>query len=411
MTYSHIGIIALLVQLITNYDVFQKGTDNDLIPAHKSYRRFLLSVMLYYIADILWGILDTYHLIALLYADTVIYYVAMALSVLLWTHYVMDYLNENSKFSKGLYWAGRVFFVFEILLIIINFFKPIMFFFNEVGIYQAQFARHFTFIIQIILFFLSSVYTLILGRKTGGRKRLRYRTIGIFGMEMIVMISIQVYFPLLPLYSIGCMLGTCLLHTFVLEDEKAEYRKKLEEMIQRDQEQKQALGSAKHLAYTDPLTGVKSKRAYLEAIERIDSGIADGSITEFGVIVFDLNGLKEINDTLGHEEGDKYIKSGCMVVCRTFCHSPIYRIGGDEFVALLEGQDYADRNLLLLDFDRQMENNLLSGSVVVSTGIDVFSVEQDNSYSSVFERADKKMYDRKRFLKAARTLKNGSDNT
>ena len=171
-------------------------------------------------------------------------------------------------------------------------------------------------------------------------------------------------------------------------------------MIQYNREQKQELGSVKNLAYTDVLTGVKSKRAYMEEIERIDLKIAGGCIKEFGVAVFDLNGLKKINDTLGHDEGDRYIRSGCAIICDTFTHSPVYRIGGDEFAVILTGQDYLNRDSLITGFNIQMEKNQRSSSVVISTGIDIFSTENDKQYSSVFERADKKMYDRKQLLKS-----------
>ena len=191
-----------------------------------------------------------------------------------------------------------------------------------------------------------------------------------------------------------------MMHTFVLEDEKAEYRKQLEETLQREQAQEQTLGSVREMAYTDPLTGVKSKRAYLEAEEDINKRIADGSLRDFAVIVCDLNDLKEINDTLGHEEGDNYIKSACKLICGQFVHSPVFRIGGDEFVVLLENSDYANRETLLRDFDIQIEKNHRAGSVVVSTGMDDFDAEQDSSLSAVFERADKKMYERKRYLKS-----------
>ena len=191
-----------------------------------------------------------------------------------------------------------------------------------------------------------------------------------------------------------------ILHTFMLEREKNNYRERFEETLQREQEQEQELGSARQLAYTDPLTGVKNKHAYLEAIERINNGINDSTITEFGVIVFDLNGLKKINDTLGHEEGDNYIKAGCALICSRFCHSPVFRIGGDEFVVILEGSDYRERRMLLMAFDSLIEQNQKSDAVVVSTGLDVYDKQRDGSFSDVFERADKLMYERKCYLKS-----------
>ena len=205
---------------------------------------------------------------------------------------------------------------------------------------------------------------------------------------------------ILSMIALTIIIGiTFISHTSVLEGEKNEYRKKLEETLLRELEQKQELGSARQLAYTDPLTGVKSKRAYLEAIERIDKGVSDGSIDEFGVIVFDLNGLKTVNDTLGHEEGDRYIKEGSAIICGTFCHSPVFRIGGDEFVVILEGTDYLKRAILIAEFEELIEENQRSGKVVVSSGMDEFDLSCDTSFSSVFERADKKMYERKCYLK------------
>lgn len=191
-----------------------------------------------------------------------------------------------------------------------------------------------------------------------------------------------------------------LIHTSSIEGEKKKISVKLEETLQRELEQEQELGSAIHLAYTDPLTGVKSKRAYLEAIEQINNGLADETVTEFGVIVFDLNGLKNINDTFGHDAGDRYIKAGCQLICDTFGHSPVYRIGGDEFAVILEGKDYRDRDELIRAFNAVIEENLAEDAVVVSTGIDVYDIEIDTDFSTVFERADKKMYERKRYLKS-----------
>ena len=122
-------------------------------------------------------------------------------------------------------------------------------------------------------------------------------------------------------------------------------------------------------------------------------------MSEFGIIVFDLNGLKDINDSKGHETGDSYILSASNIICNIFKHSPVFRIGGDEFITILEGADYANRKSLLNDFNRQIDFNKVDGSVVVSSGLATFLKDQDKSYSDVFRRADKEMYKRKHELK------------
>ena len=87
------------------------------------------------------------------------------------------------------------------------------------------------------------------------------------------------------------------------------------------------------------------------------------------------------------------------MICSQFKHSPVYRIGGDEFVAFLEGEDYLKREVLLMDFNHRIEENQKLGRVVVSCGFDIFDSDKHDTFISVFERADKKMYDRKRALK------------
>ena len=166
-------------------------------------------------------------------------------------------------------------------------------------------------------------------------------------------------------------------------------------------EQQKQLVATKELAYKDPLTGVKSKHAFVCAERKLDEKITAGTVTEFSVGVFDLNDLKKVNDTQGHEAGDRYIREACMYICRCFQHSPVYRIGGDEFAVILEGEDYAAREELLSAFDRQMDENRAQGKIVVSSGLARFDPERDASFGRVFERADARMYQRKRILKGA----------
>ena len=157
---------------------------------------------------------------------------------------------------------------------------------------------------------------------------------------------------------------------------------------------------ARSVAFTDPLTGVKSKNAFALQEGVMETKITDGELNEFAVIVCDVNGLKRVNDTLGHKAGDEYIRSASDLLCSYYKHSPVYRIGGDEFVVLLTGHDYELRQELLRDINKIIEENLKEGKVVASLGMAEFDGENDTSFHEVFMRADSLMYERKMQLKS-----------
>ena len=120
---------------------------------------------------------------------------------------------------------------------------------------------------------------------------------------------------------------------------------------------------------------------------------------EFAIGVFDCDNLKKINDQYGHDKGDIYIKATSQMICRVFKHSPVFRIGGDEFAIILRGHDYEHRYEILGAINRQIEQHLNTGNVVASLGMADFDPETDNTFHAVFSRADGLMYERKQELK------------
>ena len=156
---------------------------------------------------------------------------------------------------------------------------------------------------------------------------------------------------------------------------------------------------ARDVAYRDSLTGVKSKHAYAETESLMAEKIYHGQAGEFAVVVCDVNGLKHINDTLGHKAGDTYICSACEMICEHYKHSPVFRIGGDEFAVILQGQDYENRRAILEAFNAQIEMNVGTNNVVASLGMAEYNPETDNTFHAVFSRADAGMYERKQELK------------
>ncbi len=266
MTYSIIGILAAIILVIMNRDVLWGSDEHNQSVTRRNYRNFLAGVLGYYITDLLWGILESNQLISMLYADTVIHFVAMALAVMLWTRYAVSYLEDTSFFGVLLNRVGTIFVCFEVAVVCLNFFQPVLFWFDGSGAYHAEVARYITLVVQILLFLLTSVYTLRVTSRTQGTTRRRNFTIGLFGIVMIALIGIQVVYPLLPCYAMGYMLGTCLLHSYVVEDEKDEYRLELEESLKRERQQREEIHESRE-ALKDALATAeeanKAKTAFL----------------------------------------------------------------------------------------------------------------------------------------------------
>lgn len=99
--------------------------------------------------------------------------------------------------------------------------------------------------------------------------------------------------------------------------------------------------SLKQLAYRDPLTGLLNRRALDEYAEQAFT-VATGASRPVTVVVVDINGLKVVNDTLGHSGGDRLIASVARLLTSTFSgltDSRVARVGGDEFTVLVSGHD------------------------------------------------------------------------
>ncbi|MCR5469258.1 MAG: GGDEF domain-containing protein, partial [Lachnospiraceae bacterium] len=90
----------------------------------------------------------------------------------------------------------------------------------------------------------------------------------------------------------------------------------------------------------------------------------------------------------------------CKSISVRYAHSPVYRIGGDEFAVILTGSDYYDRELLFASLNREEEKNIGTEHPVFAAGMAVFKKGYDDEFEAVFSRADKLMYERKSNLKA-----------
>ena len=167
--------------------------------------------------------------------------------------------------------------------------------------------------------------------------------------------------------------------------------------IRKEKEQVEVeISKVSKVAYRDSLTGIGNKTAYTAKIKELNNRILNDD-RDFSIIMVDVNCLKEINDEYGHNCGDLYLNGSCHLICEVFKHSPIYRIGGDEFVAIPNGEDYDNRVQKVAKLRQLFEEAYKDTSVdpwlrySASVGI-ADCAEKDLSAEYVFARADKEMY-------------------
>jgi len=171
----------------------------------------------------------------------------------------------------------------------------------------------------------------------------------------------------------------------------------IDAQVRQEEEMERRLIKAQDLANIDALTGVRNKHAYFEAESKLDRKIEDKTNDPFAVVMMDMNDLKLINDTQGHQAGDEYIRQVCKIVCDIFKHSPVYRVGGDEFVVIAQGEDYEQIDERIKDMADRNAKAKETGDIVIACGMSKF--DNDESIANVFQRADHNMYANKNALK------------
>ena len=155
-----------------------------------------------------------------------------------------------------------------------------------------------------------------------------------------------------------------------------------------------------NLAFTDKLTGIKNSTAYLQEIAFLKNDMMQKK-ADFAVFVIDANGLKHINDNYGHELGNELIIKVTQMIAEVFGSEHLYRIGGDEFAVIL----YKTTESMCESYKNQFEENIMRQKgklwAAASIGYAIYNEKIDNTYESVFNRADEEMYDHKDQMKAA----------
>lgn len=500
MYYSAIGMIAIVLHVIMNHEFIKFEKNRNEID--RAFKKFVFASLLYFTTDALWGIFNSLKIPALLYVDTFVYYVSMALTIAYLCNYVTKYLHLRSGFGKFIRVFGQVFAILEIVLLVVNNFVHIFFWINPDGTYQAYVYRYIALYMQVFLCLMLAIQTGVIMFSVADEMKKRYFTIFFFCSALGVAIVLQIIYPLLPIYAIGLLIGSGIIHTFVNEGELEEQFKVLKTVadihysmhvidlvkdtvqeltagpdvkaivnktegalemmhavisavtvdehlesvleftnlttlaermrdkktlakqfmgkqtgwvqamfiaIETDrsgkptkvifttriiEEEKKNEENLVKKAILDELTGLYNRRSYEEDILAYSaSPLRD----DFVYASIDVNGLKVVNDEIGHAAGDELIKGAAACMAMVFSHyGKVYRTGGDEFVSIF----FAGKEQLeAIKKDLEETTGNWSGELVSSLALSVGYVSkdecEDESILDMAKMADKRMYQAK----------------
>jgi diguanylate cyclase (GGDEF)-like protein/PAS domain S-box-containing protein len=170
--------------------------------------------------------------------------------------------------------------------------------------------------------------------------------------------------------------------------------------IQDITERKRAEAALQSLSLVDELTGLYNRRGFLAVSEQ---SLAEIHLNDKipAIVYADLDGLKEINDSFGHQEGDRALTRAAEILKDSFRSSDIVaRIGGDEFVVLAAlAHDESAESLsqrLRENFDASNASQLRPYNLALSVGIAYFDDKQNHSIEELMAQADRAMYEDKR---------------
>ena len=157
-------------------------------------------------------------------------------------------------------------------------------------------------------------------------------------------------------------------------------------------------------AYTDELTQLHNRRYCMEYMDKI----REEKNLDYTVICFDLNNLKTVNDTYGHAKGDILIKSASEVLAESFAeHGIVARMGGDEFIAILDTAEEQKTADLMEKFQRNTDRkNQQMKDLGLSIACGYASGRESNAdIEKVYQMADDRMYEHKKQMKKEKASK------
>ena len=276
--YSVIAGISLAVNLIINWKQLFDWRSARSRPGALEFKALLASLTVFFVTDVLWGVLETLRVRALLYANTLLFFATMALSVYFWARFIVAYLEMDGGSRRRMLWVGQGILAFFVVALVANVFTGHFFTIDAQGVYSAGLLRLVAFVLLAAFNAYGALGTLFMIPRTRGAIRRHNKMLFSIGITMSAAILLQIGDPFLPLYGLGALFSLCLLHVFIVEDEHHEmHRQELRASAFAAQlEVERAANQAKSLFFStvshDIRTPLNAIVGFSELLDRGDPG-------------------------------------------------------------------------------------------------------------------------------------------
>jgi len=296
-SYSVFSLVAIVLHLIINFDLFTgRGMAVSRI---KHYRGFLFGTLAYYVIDGAWGILAGLGWTYLLYVDTVLFFLSMAVFIFMWGRFVIVYLGLSKWMARSLIWSGYALLGFNVVMLAANIFNRCYFYFDEKGTYLLGDKRHWSFDLLVAYTILMAAFVFVNALRSRDFARRRCMMVFLFCVTIAVAIVLQVVWPLTPFTALGCLVCNCFFHVFVIQDEQtAKQMAELETALERARTAEKARSMFFSIVSHDIRTPLNAILGYSELLQdgiksKAEKEEALKSIRESGTTLLQL-----VNDVL-----------------------------------------------------------------------------------------------------------------
>jgi len=284
-------------------------------PVEKSFRRLLSWCVFFCLQDAFWGFtsLKSVGDRDLFFTASSIFHMSTIITANFWLDFVLTYLRNGVHHPKIYRILGFFMIALQLFLVVRNYFTPTIFSITPDHEYHTEFFRQVAFLNQYLLYVAVGIAMAIFFFRDKNQNKVKYFAVLMFVLAPLICGVFQLLYSYGPFNSIGYFIGCCIIHVFIVAHDRNE-----------------RLITASNI---DELTGIFNRRAYEEDFKKYkDAPIEEGLI----IYSIDVNGLKQVNDSLGHLVGDELIVGAADCIANVLAgNGKVYRVGGDEFMAVI----------------------------------------------------------------------------